>query len=283
MAAKRDYYDVLGVMKSASAEELKKAYRQLALKWHPDRNKTPEAEAKFKEINEAYEILSDAEKRQAYDQFGHAAFQPGGFGAGTRGGQTGPFRYYSTGGNVNFEDIFGGAGFSDPFEIFESFFGGRSPFGGGSRIPRYGLQLTFLEAVRGVEKEVEIQGRKRKLKIPPGVDDGTRIRFGDFYISIQVRPDKQFRREGDDIIIDQPISLATAVLGGEVQVPTIDGQAKLRVKSGTQPNTLIRLRGQGVPHLRGQGRGDQYVRLKVEIPKRLNARQRKLFSELAAL
>ena len=279
MATKRDYYDVLGVAKTASAEELKKAYRGLALKWHPDRNKTSEAEAKFKEINEAYEILSDQEKRQAYDQFGHAAFQAGGFGPPAGGGQAGPFRYYSTGGNVNFEDIFGGSGFSDPFEIFESFFGGRSPFGG-QRIPRYGLQLTFMEAVRGCEKEVSINGKKRKIKIPAGVDDGTRIRFGDFFISVQVSPDKRFRREGADLIVDQEIELTTAVLGGEIKVPTTEGELKMKIKAGTQSNTLVRLRGQGVPRLRRGGRGDLYIRLKVAIPTRLNGEQRRLFRQL---
>lgn len=279
MAAKRDYYDILGVGKQVSAEALKKAYRQLALTWHPDRNKAPEAETKFKEINEAYEVLSDPQKRQAYDQYGHAAFQPGGFGSGPQAGQAGPFRYYTTG-NINFEDFFGGGGFSDPFEIFESFFGGRSPFGG-DRIARYHLQISFLEAVKGCEKEVAIEGKRHKLKIPAGVDDGTRIRFGNFFVSLQVRPDKIFRREGDDLIIDQEIGLVTAVLGGEVMIPTIEGEIKLKIKPGTQPDTLVRLRDKGVPHLRRAGRGDQYVKLNVMIPKRLNVRQRKLFAELA--
>lgn len=288
MTTKRDYYDVLGVTKNASAAEIKKAYRKLALQWHPDQNKSPEAEAKFKEINEAYEVLSDPQKKQTYDQFGHEAFAPGaGFGgAAWPGGQaqtyrSGPFTYsYSTGGSgggIDFEDLFGG--FSDPFEIFESFFGGGSPFGRRERIKRYGLTLSFMEAARGCEKEVVINGKKRKIRIPAGVDDGTRIRFEDFYISIDVLPDQTFKREGQNILIDQELPLTTAILGGAVDIPTIDGEVKLKIRPGTQSGTMVRLRSRGLPYVRSRGRGDQYVRLLVKVPERLTRKQRELIEE----
>ncbi|HUW21281.1 MAG TPA: DnaJ C-terminal domain-containing protein [Candidatus Bathyarchaeia archaeon] len=284
MATKRDYYDVLGVSKGVTVNEIKKAYRSLALKWHPDRNKSSEAEEKFKEINEAYEVLSDPKKKETYDQFGHAAFSPGGGfaeqwpgGATARTYRSGPFSYtYSTGGS-GFEDLFGG--FSDPFEIFESFFGGASPFGRRQRIPRYGLTLSFMEAAQGCEKEVVIEGERRKIKIPPGVDDGTRIRFGDFYISVDVQPDETFKRDGNDILIDQEISLSTAVLGGTIDIPTIDGSVKIKVRPGTQSGTMVRLRNRGIPYLRSRARGDQYARLVVKIPEKLSRRQRELIEE----
>jgi len=295
MATKRDYYDVLEVSRDASAEEIKKAYRRLALKWHPDRNKTKEAEERFKEINEAYEVLSDPKKRQAYDQFGHAAFTPGGgfagqgpFAYGSPGGFTrtykkGPFTYtyttYSARG-APFEDLgFDFGGFSDPFEIFEQFFGRSSPFARTRRMPRYGLTLSFLEAAKGCEKEIMVNGKRRKIKIPAGVDDGSRIRFGDFYVTIDVQPDKTFQRDGTDVFVDQEIPLTTAILGGTVQVPTLDGEVKLKIRPGTQPGTMVRLRGRGIKKLHGLGRGDQYVRLLVKIPTNLSRKQKELIKE----
>jgi len=282
MPTKRDYYDVLGVSRDASLEEIKKAYRKLALEWHPDRNKSPEAEERFKEINEAYEVLSNSEKRAAYDQFGHTAFTSGGMGGfeGSPGGFTrtykkGPFTYtYTTFGGSPFE----GFDFSDPFEIFEQFFGG-SPFRERRQIPRYGLTLSFMEAAKGCEKEIVFKGKKRKIHIPPGVEDGTRIKFSDFYVTIDVKPDKIFQREGDDIFVNQEISLGTAILGGVVEVPTIEGPLKLKIRSGTQPGTMVRLRGRGIKHLHGHGRGDQYVRLLVKIPEKLSPKQKELVKE----
>ena len=285
MATDRDYYEILGVSKTATDAELKRAYRKQALEWHPDRNKSKEAESKFKEVNEAYEVLSTAEKRQAYDQYGHQAFAQGGMG-NAAGGQNpigggfsqGPFSYsYTTSGNMG-DMGFDFGGFSDPFEIFEQFFGGRvrrAP-----RKPVYQLQVDFMDAVNGGMKEVEIDGKRKTIKIPAGVDEGNRIRFDDFDILISVRLDKKFRREGDDIFIDVPITFADAALGTVIDVPTISGELKLNIRSGVQPNTLMRLRGKGVPHVRGSGRGDQYVRLIVQVPTRLNHKQKELLEQL---
>lgn len=290
MAIKRDYYEVLGVSKDASEAELKAAYRRQALQWHPDRNKSKEAEAKFKEVNEAYEVLSSKDKRLAYDQFGHTAFEPGaGFGGNQgpfsgqqRTYQQGPFSYtYTTYGGNEGPDIgsdFGG--FSDPFEIFSQFFGGVSPFGGRSqRKPRYGISLTFMEAAKGVEKEVSIDGKKKKIKIPAGVDDGSTVDFPDFYLSIEVKTDKVFKREGLDVYVEKPISFSQAVLGTIITVPTIDGEVNLRVRPGTQPGTMVRLKGQGIKDPHGRGRGDEYVRLQVIVPEKLSRKQREILEE----
>ncbi|MFH1840710.1 MAG: DnaJ C-terminal domain-containing protein [Candidatus Shapirobacteria bacterium] len=279
MATKRDYYEILGVAQKATAAELKKAYRRLALQWHPDRNKSAEATEKFKEINEAYEVLNNTKKREAYDQFGHAAFDPRYGGGGEPGG---PFTYTYTSGGGGFGDF---GDFSDPFEIFEQFFGGgfaRSQRGGRS-IPRYGLRVSFMEAARGCEKAVVIDGRKKTIKIPAGVDDGSQIRFTDFYVTIEVEPDRQFRRDGADVFTDQKILLTTAILGGEVQVATIEGEVKLRVRPGTQPGMMVRLRERGIPRLQSRGRGDHYVRLLVKIPERISRRQKELLEEFESL
>lgn len=294
MATKRDFYDVLGVSKSASDAELKAAYRKQALQWHPDRNKSPEAEQKFKEINEAYEVLSNSEKRAAYDQFGHAAFEQGGMGTGGFGGfgggspfggqgrtyRQGPFTYsYTTSGGQPGEE-FGGFDFSDPFEIFEQFFGGNSPFSGRQqRIPRYSLTLDFLDAARGCEKTVEIEGERRTIKIPAGVDEGSRIKFEDFYLSIDVRPDKVFKREGADVIVDVNLPLTLAILGGEIAVPTIDGDLKLKIRPGTQPGTMVRLANRGIKHLHSPVRGNEYVRLIVKLPEKLTREQKELLEK----
>jgi DnaJ-class molecular chaperone len=278
MATTRDYYDILGISKSASAQEIKSAYRKAALKYHPDRNKEAGAENKFKEINEAYEVLSNEEKRRTYDQFGKAAFQNGGMGGGDPFGggfrQQGPFTYtYSSSGGNPFEGFdFGGQGFSDPFDIFESFFGGQ-----GRRAPQkqlYGIEISFLEAVHGVEKDVTINGARKTIKIPPGVDNGNRIRFADYDVQISVRPDSRFRREGYDLFVDVNVPFYIAILGGDITVPTIDGDLKMKIRGGTQPNTMIRLREQGVTRLQQGGRGDQYVRVVITLPEKLSAKER---------
>lgn len=288
----KDYYDTLGVSKTADASEIKKAYRKLALEYHPDRNKTKEGEAKFKEVNRAYEVLSDPQKRQAYDQIGHQAYeQTGGntgpfggaggpFGGGGQTGQYGPFTYtYSTGGAQDFD--FGG--YSDPFEIFEQFFGGGSPFGARQRRSVYSITIDFMEAIKGTQKKVTINGKEQTIKIPAGVDDGSRIRFGEYDVIVQVKPDNRFKRQGADIISEKEISFAKAALGDTVDVETIDGNVKLRIPAGTQPDTVIRLRGKGVTHLRGHGKGDHYVRIKILVPKHLTSEQKRLLEEFDGL
>lgn len=294
MAEKRDFYEVLGLTKTASAAEIKSAYRKLALQWHPDRNKSPDAHEKFKEINEAYAVLSDATKKQQYDQFGHAPFQPGAgqpgqgpFGGGF--GQQGPFQYYySTSGGGNPFAGGGGEEFIDPFEIFEQFFGGG--FGrASSRRQRasYELSIDFMDAVHGGTKEVHLPrgaagegSMKKQIKIPAGVDTGSRIRFDDFDIVIEVKPSREYKREGDDLIIEHEITFSQAALGTITDVKTIDGPVKIRIQPGTQPGTMIRLRGKGVPHVRGNGRGDEYVHITLRVPTRLSHRQKELLDEL---
>ena len=282
MTTKRDFYEVLGSKKGASAAEIKKAYRKLALKYHPDRNKEKDAAEKFKEISEAYEVLSNPKKKQTYDQFGHAAFDPsqgfGGFGgSGARTYKQGPFSYsYSTSGS-GAQDF---GGFTDPFEIFESFFGGGSPFRQARAMPRYGLTIEFLEAVKGAEYSIVHQGKEYKVKIPAGADDGTRIRFDNFYVTIEVKPHHLFKREGADIFIDHEIGFIKAMLGDTINVPTVDGKdIKLKIRPGTQPNTLIRLRDKGIPHLGRSGKGDQYVRLIIKVPEKLTHHQKQLLKQ----
>ena len=281
---KRDFYETLGVSKSASKDEIKSAYRKQAMAWHPDRNKTPEAEEKFKEINEAYEVLSNDQKKSAYDQFGHAAFDPnsGGFGGHTYSQQNGPFNFtwQSQNGGQGADFDFGG--FSNPFDIFEQFFGGGMNFGGQSRrqVPTYKIQVTFMEAALGCRKEVDIDGKRKEIKIPAGVDDGQRIKFSDFYLYVDVLPDKVFKRDGNDVYLNQNISISQAILGDVVEIQTLEGSLKIRVKSGTQPNTLIRLRGQGIKDVNGYGRGDFYIRLNILIPSRLSTKQKELIKEL---
>lgn len=271
--ADKDYYEVLGVTRNATETEIKKAYRKLALQYHPDRNKTKEAEGKFKEVTKAYEVLSDPQKKQTYDQLGHQAFEQG---AGPFGGAGNPFTYtYSTGGDGG---DFGG--FSDPFEIFEQFFGGGSPFGARSKHRQaYSLTLDFLEAVLGTTKKVAIEGKTQTIKIPAGVDDGSRIRFGDYDVVLEVKPSSKFQRQGYDVVTDKEIPISIASLGGEINVETVWGEVKLRIPSGTQPETVIRLRDKGVPHLHGSGKGNHYVRIKVLVPKTLTGRQKELLKE----
>jgi molecular chaperone DnaJ len=277
MATKRDYYDILGLKKDATKADIKSAYRKSALKWHPDKNpdNKQEAEKKFKEINEAYQVLSDDQKRKTYDQFGHSAFDPSGgmggnpFAGGFRQGG-GPFTYtYTSGGGNPFEN----ADFGDPFDIFEQFFGGG--FARAQARPRYSLTIDFIEAIQGVTKEVEIEGKKHKIKVPAGANDGTRIRFSEFDISINVRTHPRFKREGYDLFVDEVIPLSLALLGGIKNVKTIDQTLKLKVRPGTQSHTMVRLRGEGVQQVQGRGKGDLYVRFIIDIPEKLNKEQKK--------
>ena len=301
----RDYYEVLGIKKGASAAEIKKAYKQLAKKHHPDVDKSAEANEKFKEINEAYQVLSNAEKKAAYDQVGHAAFKQGaGFGgrpsAGAGQGGWGPFTYsYTGGGSPDLGD------FSDPFSIFEQVFGsrgfGRQPRKG--RNLRYSIIIDFMDAIKGLTQEVSLNGKKLKVKIPSGIRDGAEIKFGgegeagpqglppgDLYLLIRIRPHPAFTRIDDDIYILQEISFTQAALGETIEVETVDpssssgqGAVKLKIPVGTQSGTQFRLRGKGVSRLNGRGRGDQYVRVQVTIPKKLSRAQKKLLRELQDL
>lgn len=278
-----DYYELLGVKKGANESEIKAAYRKQALKWHPDRNKTAGAADKFKEINKAYEVLTDPQKRQMYDQYGKDAFERGGFNR-TNGArqQQGPFSYtYSTSGGQNpFEGMdFGG--FSDPFDIFEQFFG-FSNRGGRTRKQRdvYQMEMSFEEAVRGVSKETVIKGKSHTIKIPAGVDDGMRIRFEDFDVVVRVRPDKRYRREGQDLYVEELLSFPQAVLGGEMVIETLEGPVTLRVRPGTESGATVRLRGRGVVHPQSSQKGDLYVIYKIMVPERPSHKARQLLEEL---
>jgi molecular chaperone DnaJ len=345
---KRDYYEILGVQRNASEEEIKKAYRRMALSFHPDRNPgNQEAEEKFKEASEAYEVLRDQNKREIYDFYGHDGLKSTGF-TGFRG----------------FDDIF--SSFSD---IFEDFFGfstraSRRGMSAGADL-RYDLRISLLDAAFGLDTEIEItkneqcdackgtgaqpgtspeicpqcQGRgqmnrshgfftisavcsychgegrivknpcrtcggtgvvkKQKrvsLHVPPGVDTGSRLRLrgegaegerggpsGDLYVIIYVDPHEFFERQGDDIICRVPIAFATAALGGEIEVPTLNGAKKIQIPKGTQSGEIFKLRGEGISHLQKRGRGDQIIQVAVQVPKKLTKKQEELLRDFAAL
>jgi molecular chaperone DnaJ len=347
--SKRDFYEVLGVGKNASDAEIKKAYRTMAKQYHPDVNSGDKtSESKFKEVNEAYEILSDPQKKARYDQYGHAGVDPNGF--GNAGAGFGDFD-------------FGGIG-----DIFESFFGG-SGFGRSSKSRsgpqkgadlKYSTEISFEEAAFGLEREISInrhencttcggsgakagtspttctqcngtgqvqykqstpfgqfvnvkacdacrgegkiisnpctacsgKGKVRKsvkieLDIPAGIDDGQTMSLrgegdpgakggpaGDLYITIKVRPHALFKRQGNDVVCEMPITFVQAVLGAELEVPTLDGKVKYSIPEGTQTGSIFRLKNKGIPYLRGNGRGDQYVKVDIEVPKKLNEKQK---------
>jgi molecular chaperone DnaJ len=363
MAEKKDFYEVLGIPRTASKDQIKDAYRKLAMQYHPDRNKAPEAEEKFKEISEAYAVLSDDQKRQQYDTLGHAGFDQ-------RYTEEDIFR------GADFSDIFGdlGGGFSD---IFRVFFGGGGFGGGGGggyneRVTRgqdllYELTVTLEEAAKGTEKEIEVprtercdvcggsgaapgtqpktcqrcggagrvqtarrsafgtfvqvtscpvcRGRgtlidkpcpncrgtglvrkKRRItvKIPVGIDEGYQLRLkgegdvapegdepGDLYVLVHILPNELFIRDGDDLHYVLTISYPMAVLGGEVQVPTLEGTATVKIHPGTQSGETVRLRGYGMPRFRSYGRGDLLVRVGITVPERVTLQQRALLEQLA--
>ena len=347
--SKRDFYEVLGVSRDASERDIKKAYKRLAMKFHPDRNQGDESAAdKFKEVKVAYEILTDPQKKAAYDQYGHAAFEQGGMGGGGGFG----------GGQGDFGDIFG--------DVFGDIFGGGRRGGGQQRAQRgsdlrYNMELTLEEAVRGVSKEIEVptlvecdtcdgsgakkgssaqtcgtchghgqvqmrqgffavqqtcptcngkgkiikdpcnschgQGRKQKtktlsVKIPAGVDTGDRIRLsgegeageqgapaGDLYVQVHVKEHNIFERDGNNLYCEVPVSFSMAALGGEVEVPTLDGRVNLKVPEETQTGRMFRMRGKGVKGVRGGGVGYLIVKLVVETPVKLSSRQKELLRE----
>jgi DnaJ-class molecular chaperone len=268
------YYDILGVNKTATAAEIKSAYRKKTMEWHPDRNKSSDASQKFKEINAAYEVLSDSKKKSHYDQVGHDSFNRNG-GSSAAGGN--PY--------ANSGSPFGGAysssaGFdmSDFGDIFETFFGGSS--GGRQRKPVYEIAITFEEAYNGVEKEVNIAGSSRTLKIPAGVDTGNKMRFNDFDLVIQVRPSSLYKREGQDLYLEKEITFTQAVLGGTIAIKTIKGSIDLKLRAGTQHGTAVRLRGEGMPYPNSNGKGDLYIIYKLTVPEKLSSRARKLLEEL---
>lgn len=306
--AKRDYYEVLGLQKGASADEIKKAYRKLALKWHPDKwsqssdEEKKTAEANFKEVAEAYDVLSDDNKRARYDQFGHAGMGgAGGFGGGASG--------------------FEGAGF-DPFDIFNQFFGGAggfggqggrrtytytggnpfegfgggnpfSGFGGGARSykgadRRTTVKLTLQEIASGVTKKGKIQGEEISFTIPAGVLDGQQLKLsgkgypsqvqggqpGDLIITIEEIPDKELLRDHDDLVYNLLIDFPTAALGGPVEIPTLNGRVRINIPAGTQPGKMLRLKGKGLPSSGGYGTGDLLVNILVYVPEKLSSKEK---------
>ncbi len=286
-----DYYQILGVSKNASESEIKAAYRKQALKWHPDRNRSPQANDKFKQINKAYEVLSDPKKREMYDRYGADFFEKGGAAGGPQSYtyRQGPFTYTYTnfaGEGFPFSgEEFDFGGFSDPFEIFEQFFGFKSPFSRQSRTKRrpvYELTLDFEEAIEGVTKKLTIDNKEKTVKIPAGVDEGTRIRFSDFDLVIAIRPHPYFKRNGQDLYLEKEISYPLASLGGAVTVNTIKEEVKLRVRPGTQPGTMVRLKGKGVPYPNSSLKGDLYVVFKVKVPEKISTKAKKLLEELEA-
>lgn len=293
MSSKRDYYEVLGVGKNASDDEIKKAYRKLAVKYHPDKNPgDKEAEAKFKEINEAHDVLSDKQKRARYDQFGHAGV--GGAGGNPFAGGGNPFSggaFNFNGQTFNFD--FGGAGGFD--DILGSIFG----FGNGGRRPRRGadyqtsVTLTFEEAIFGTTKKVSVEKEDLKVKIPAGIDDGMSIRLrgkggpapeggteaGDLYVRVKVKPHKHLTREGAIILSEEHIDMVDAALGCEIDVETVDGKITMKVPAGTQSGTPFKLSGHGVPFRTDGDRGPHIVTVIVETPKNLSRKQKELLSE----
>jgi curved DNA-binding protein len=318
----QDYYKTLGVDKKASAAQIKKAYRKLARQHHPDMNPgDKKAEERFKQINEAYEVLSDPERRRKYDQLG-ASYQqyrrtggdPRGFdwsqwASGGMGGQPGGARVreaYSG----NLDDLFGGGGFSD---FFSSIFGGadagqdvfrragtrgsRASSAQGVRGQDYEqeIEITLEEAFAGTTRALSKDGQRLEVKIPPGAKTGTKVRLvgqgtsgiggpaGDLYLVVKVLPHQEFERDGDDLRCDLPVDLYTAILGGEAVVHTLSGDVKLKIVPETQSGRAIRLSGQGMPRLRDKTRGDLVVKVRVMIPQELSERERELFRELSKL
>jgi len=314
--SKKDYYSLLGVSRTVGEDELKKAYRKLAMQFHPDKNPgDKKAEEKFKEISEAYEVLSDPKKREMYDQFGHAGSQAGFGGAGGPfGGAGGPFgaggfrggfggRPGGQAGPEDFQDIFG--------DVFGDLFGGRGPGSAGgarSRRPqkgadlRYTLNISFEDSALGCEKVISFMRQragkddtaKLSVTVPAGVKENQKLKLkgegdtpaqggaaGDLYVIIQIQDHALFRREENDILMDLPITYTDALLGTEVEIPTVTGKAMIRVPPGTHSGQTFRLRGKGFPKVGGFGSGDMLVKVLIDIPESLSREQKDLIEQLA--
>ncbi len=304
--SKKDFYSLLGVARTATPEEIKKAYRKLALQFHPDKNPgDKKSEEKFKEISEAYDTLSDEKKREMYDQFGHAGAQAGfggaggPFGGGGFGGFRGGFGGDEPGNQDQFQDVFG--------DVFSEIFGGRGGAGRQRRSQkgadlRYTLSLTFEEAALGCEKLIHFvrqrAGREETAKlsvtVPAGVKENQKLKLanegdtsapngpaGDLYVIINVQEHPLFRRDDNDVVMDLPISYVHALLGTQVEIPTLTGKAMIRVPAGTHSGQAFRLKGKGFPKLGGFGSGDMLVKVLVDIPSQISKEQKELIEKLA--
>lgn len=307
MASAKDFYQILGIQKNASQDEVKQAYRKLAREHHPDMVKDGDkstAEKRFKEINEAYQVLSDPQKRKMYDQYGSAAFSGGpngtGGGAGPGQGQWGPFTYsYSSGGNMG--DM--GFGDFDPMDVFEQFFGFRGF--GGNRGPKkgknlyYEMRIDFKDAVVGLEKEINTENGKVKVKIPAGILSGMEMKFagkgmpsqhggpsGDLFLSIKYAQPEEFEIVDGNLFVQKEISFIDAILGAEIKIPVIDAKERsgvgvtiLKIPEGTQFGAKLIVRGRGMPRVNGRGQSDVVVQLYFTMPKKLNREQRRILEE----
>ncbi len=308
--SKRDYYEVLGLNRGASTDEIKKAYRKLARKYHPDLNPgDSNAEEKFKEVSEAHEILTDAEKRKIYDQFGHAGIN-GGMGGGPGAGQGGFGKWTRYGGTgddfrgFDFNTFTDGSGFGSFSDIFSELFGGGERRRTYTRRPRkgedihYTMNIDFIHSVKGTTAAISINTGKGNehlnVTIPPGVNSGSKVRLkgkghpgvnegppGDLFIITKINPHPYFGREGDDIYVDVPVTITEAALGAQVTIPTVDGPTRLTIPQGTQGGQKLRLKGKGAPHLKGSGRGDMYAVIKIVIPKAMSDGGKRLLKDFA--
>ncbi len=291
----KDYYKILGVERKAGDDDIRKAYRKLAKQYHPDYNpNNKHAEERFKEINEAYEVLSDAKKRSHYDRLGSDYSQwqrrgnPGNFDWGQYGGFPGGTR-------VNMDDLnemFGGAGgFSDFFQTIFGMGGSRTAARSQPQGYQQELEITLEEAYKGTTRLIQSEGREKQVRIPAGVRTGSKVRVAnagpqglDLYLIVQVADDKRFERQGNDLHTTATISVFTAILGGEAEVDTFEGKIKLGIPAGTQPEQVFRLAGRGMPHVKNsKEKGDLFVRVKTQVPKYLSTKQRELLEEASRI